>query len=90
MHGGTNGGAPKQNRNAWQHGNRSADAEAQLRVIRSGNRDLRLMEKCVEGLHLRSWETARLLEMLNSRLPPYSGKNGGDTEPMFEGPHHPK
>lgn len=28
MHGGTNPGAPKGNRNAWKHGGRSAEAAA--------------------------------------------------------------
>lgn len=88
MHGGTNSGAPMRNRNAWKHGNRSAEAEEQLQAIRSENRDLRLMEKCLQGLHLRFWETARLLEMLDSRLPPYGDQSGGDTEPMVESPHH--
>ena len=35
MHGGTNQGAPKGNRNAWKHGARSAEVEALLRKLRS-------------------------------------------------------
>lgn len=69
MHGGTNGGAPKLNRNAWKHGDRSAEAESQLRAIRSGNRDLRLMGRYMEGLPLRSWEIDRLFQILNPPLP---------------------
>jgi len=34
MHGGTNPGAPKGNRNAWKHGGRSADAMAAARYLR--------------------------------------------------------
>lgn len=34
MHGGTNLGAPKGNRNAWKHGGRSTDTEAVLRNLR--------------------------------------------------------
>ena len=69
MHGGTNGGAPKRNRNAWKHGDRSAEAEAQLRVIRLGNRNLRLIRKYMEGLPLQSWEVDRLFQILNPPMP---------------------
>lgn len=34
MHGGTNPGAPKGNRNAWKHGGRSADANTAARYLR--------------------------------------------------------
>ena len=34
MHGGTNPGAPKGNRNAWKHGARSADLEAVVKALR--------------------------------------------------------
>ncbi|WP_419957030.1 HGGxSTG domain-containing protein [Qipengyuania algicida] len=34
MHGGTNLGAPKGNRNAWKHGGRSAEALAATRYLR--------------------------------------------------------
>lgn len=34
MHGGTNPGAPKGNRNAWKHGGRSASAVAAMRDLR--------------------------------------------------------
>ncbi|WP_432653824.1 HGGxSTG domain-containing protein [Sphingobium nicotianae] len=34
MHGGTNPGAPKGNRNAWKHGGRSAEAIGAARYLR--------------------------------------------------------
>ena len=34
MHGGTNPGAPKGNRNAWKHGGRSAEAMAAMRYVK--------------------------------------------------------
>ncbi|WP_420006865.1 hypothetical protein [Tsuneonella aeria] len=34
MHGGTNPGAPKGNRNAWKHGGRSAETMAAARYLR--------------------------------------------------------
>lgn len=54
MHGGTNSGAPKGNRNAWKHGDRSAEAEEQLKVIAENNRILRLLDKARQGVKLRS------------------------------------
>lgn len=33
MHGGTNPGAPKGNRNAWKHGARSAEASEEARAV---------------------------------------------------------
>lgn len=35
MHGGTNPGAPKGNRNAWKHGGRSAETLAALKYVRA-------------------------------------------------------
>lgn len=35
MHGGANQGAPKENRNAWKHGGRSADVRNALALIKS-------------------------------------------------------
>lgn len=35
MHGGTNPGAPKGNRNAWKHGARSAKAEDAARYLKA-------------------------------------------------------
>lgn len=35
MHGGTNPGAPKGNRNAWKHGGRSAEALEAIRYLRT-------------------------------------------------------
>lgn len=45
MHGGTNRGAPRGNRNAWKHGDRSAEAEEQLKTVRAIDRNLRIMAK---------------------------------------------
>jgi len=63
MHGGTNPGAPQGNRNAYKHGNRSAEAEAQLKLIRKTNRDLRILTKFKQGADLSSNELERLLEL---------------------------
>jgi t-SNARE complex subunit (syntaxin) len=41
MHGGTNNGAPKGNRNAWIHGNRSAEAKEQLKLVKAADRLLK-------------------------------------------------
>lgn len=46
MHGGTNPGAPKGNRNAWKHGARSAEALAASRYVRSIARFLAYDEEC--------------------------------------------
>jgi len=35
MHGGTNAGAPKGNRNAWKHGGRSGETEGAARLLRA-------------------------------------------------------
>lgn len=67
MHGGTNKGAPKRNRNAWKHGDRSAEAEQQLKTIKNTDRDLHLMSKLRQGDALRSTELERLMQMLMER-----------------------
>ena len=72
MHGGTNKGVPKGNRNAWQHGNRSAEAEMQLKTIRNTDRELRLMSKLRAGDALRSDELDRLMQLLSERDEPES------------------
>ena len=41
MHGGRNKGAPKGNRNAFVHGNRSAEAEEQLKLVKAADRLLK-------------------------------------------------
>jgi hypothetical protein len=64
MHGGLSKGAPKGNRNAWRHGNRSAEAEEQLRTIRATDRELQLYGKLRQGLSLRPKEMDRLLTLL--------------------------
>ena len=63
MHGGTNAGAPKGNNNARKHGNRSAEAEAQLKIVRQANLDLRVLSKLREGLELSVRERDRLVQM---------------------------
>lgn len=63
MHGGTNPGAPKGNNNARRHGNRSAEAEAQLKLVRQTNLDLRVLSKLREGSELSVRERDRLVQM---------------------------
>jgi len=63
MHGGTNKGAPKGNNNARKHGNRSAEAEAQLKLVRQTNLDLRVLSKLREGLELSLRERDRLVQI---------------------------
>lgn len=75
MHGGTNKGPPRGNRNALVHGNRSAEAEAQLKTIRATNRDLRLITKIRDGASLQSAEHDRVLQWLMDR---------GELKPMKE------
>lgn len=53
MHGGTNPGAPKGNRNAWKHGDRSTEAEEQLKIIAENNHILRLLDKARQGVKLQ-------------------------------------
>lgn len=64
MHGGTNKGAPKGNRNAWKHGDRSAEAEEQLKTIRDTDRVLQLLGKLRQGIALRTTEMDRLMALL--------------------------
>nr|WP_083220367.1 HGGxSTG domain-containing protein [Hoeflea olei] len=64
MHGGKNSGAPKGNRNAWKHGNRSAEAEEQLKVIAENNRFLRLVDKVRQGVKLRTEEMDEIISYL--------------------------
>jgi hypothetical protein len=54
MHGGTNQGAPKGNRNAWVHGNRSAEAKEQLKLVKAADRLLKSV----------SWSRCRQAELL--------------------------
>jgi uncharacterized protein YjcR len=61
MHGGKNSGAPKGNRNAWKHGNRSAEAEEQLKVIAENSRILRLVDKIRLGIKLRTEEMDEII-----------------------------
>lgn len=66
MHGGTNPGAAKGNRHAWKHGDRSAEAEEQLKTIRATDRDLRLLAKFKQGLKLRNLEMDLLIKLRNN------------------------
>ncbi|WP_443478159.1 HGGxSTG domain-containing protein [Novosphingobium aerophilum] len=45
MHGGNSCGAPKGNRNAWKHGDRSAQTEAEMKLVRVADRTLRMLTK---------------------------------------------
>lgn len=45
MHGGMNKGAPAKNRNAWKHGNRSGEAEEQLKLIHQTDRILKAVSR---------------------------------------------
>jgi glucans biosynthesis protein len=63
LHGGTSPGAPKGNRNAWKHGNRSAEAEQQLKILRAADRDLQILSKVRQGLELRRKELDRLIQL---------------------------
>lgn len=67
MHGGTNRGAPKGNRNAFVHGNRTAEAEEQLKLIADNNRDLKLITKLNSGLKLTTKEQERWLALYLER-----------------------
>ena len=63
MHGGTNKGAPKGNSNARKHGNRSAEAEAQSKIVRRANLDLRVLSKLRDGVELSVRERDRLVQI---------------------------
>ena len=63
MHGGTNRGAPKGNKHAWVHGNRSAEAEEQLKTLAASNRDIRMVKKLNARRQLTSLEYDRLLAL---------------------------
>ena len=64
MHGGNSSGAPKGNRNAWKHGDRSAQAEAELKMVREADRTLRLLAKIRKGMTLRPDERGRLIVLM--------------------------
>lgn len=63
MHGGTNSGAPRGNRHAWIHGNRSAETQEQLKAVRSADRTLRILGKADRGLKLTLKEREWLEEL---------------------------
>jgi hypothetical protein len=63
MHGGTNKGAPQGNNNARKHGNRSAEAEEQLKIVRQTNQHLRVLSKVRQGLELNIRERDRLVQI---------------------------
>lgn len=76
MHGGTNSGAPKGNRNAWIHGDRSAKTKKDLRRVREANRDLRILGKAMRGKALRPKEQERL-QTLHAEARSRRAKMGG-------------
>jgi len=63
MHGGTNRGAPKGNRHARVHGNRSAEAELQSKRVGQLGRQLRAMAKLKLGLTLTSRERDLMIQL---------------------------
>jgi hypothetical protein len=69
MHGGATrgGGAPKGNSNALTYGNRTAEAEAQLKLITATSRDIRLVKKLNAGLKLTGKEQERWLALYLER-----------------------
>lgn len=64
MHGGTNRGAPKGNRHAWVHGDRSAEAQEQLKAVRDTHRSLNVMAKLRNGLTLGPRDNDQLIQLL--------------------------
>ena len=48
-------------RNAWKHGDRSAEAEEQLKVITANSRILRLLGKVRQGVNLRPDEMDEII-----------------------------
>lgn len=85
MHGGTNQGAPKGNNNARKHGNRSAEAEAQLKIVRKANLDLRVLSKLREGLELSVRERDRLVQMHAESRHAERSATTDDLEPKKDG-----
>jgi glucans biosynthesis protein len=75
MHGGTNNGAPKGNRNAWVHGNRSAEAEAQLKLVKAADRLLK-------SVRLSRCRQAELLADFNELV-----SRQVDSGPLLSGKH---
>lgn len=64
MHGGTNRGAPKANRNAWVHGNRSVEAQEQLKLVKDTDRTLGVLAKIQRRQTLRPREAEQLIKLL--------------------------
>ena len=64
MHGGTNRGAPKGNRNAWLHGDRSVEAEEQLKTVRQLKRTLQAITKLQQGVAMRGVEIHQLFDAM--------------------------
>lgn len=64
MHGGTNRGAPAGNRNAWVHGNRSAEADEQLKVVKDADRSLHVIARMQKGQPLRHRDNDQLIKLL--------------------------
>ena len=54
----------KGNRNAWKHGDRSAEAEEQLKVITASSRILRLLGKVRNGVKLQPDEMDEIISYL--------------------------
>ncbi|MFN3456304.1 MAG: HGGxSTG domain-containing protein [Novosphingobium sp.] len=63
MHGGTSKGAPKGNRNAWKHGDRSAESERLLKVVHGAGRILKMVNRVKAGAELSASEHDLLLQL---------------------------
>ena len=81
MHGGTNKGAPRGNDNARKHGNRSAEAEAQLKIVSETNQNLRVLGKVRQGLELSIRERDRLVHIYAESRRVNRLQNASDLEP---------
>lgn len=64
MHGGLSQGAPKDNKRAWKHGDRSAETEAQLKYVRKIGRAINAATKLREGESLRPAEIELLFDLM--------------------------
>jgi hypothetical protein len=77
MHGGTNKGAPKGNRNAWKHGNRSAEAEEQLKLVKAADRLLKSAKLPLRRQAERLADFNELVRQRADRGLHFRGKDGG-------------
>lgn len=64
MHGGKSTGAPKGNRNAWKHGDRSAEAEQMQKIVHRAGRVMKMVTRVKQGKQLRSGDHDLLIELM--------------------------